>query len=329
MLKRTFLALAAATLFAAPFTTSALAQDYPDKPITLVVPFGAGGPTDVIARVVGEHMSKTLGQTIVVENVAGAGGTTGSARVAAASPDGYTLVMGNMGTHAASVHLYPDLKYKPDADFTPIGLAGITPIVIIVKKDFPAKDVKEFIDYLKANGDKVNSGHAGAGSVSDVTCELLKAQLALPKINEVAFKGTGPALNDLVAGQIDFMCDQITNSVPQVKAGEIRALAIATPARSPALPDVPTTTEAGIPDYQISGWNALFAPKGTPADVQAKLVDALVKALDDPETAKKLTDLGTVIPTREERTPDALKAIMMRDTKLLEAPLKSAGAVAK
>jgi tripartite-type tricarboxylate transporter receptor subunit TctC len=320
MLRRTFLALATATAFVMP----AIAQDFPNKPVTLVVPFGAGGPTDVIARVVGEHMSKTLGQQVVVENVAGAGGTTGSARVMGAAPDGYTIVMGNMGTHAAAPSIYPDLKYKPEADFTPIGMAGITPIVIIVKKDLPAKDVKELIDYLKANADKVNSGHAGAGSVSDVTCELLKAQLGLPKINEVAYKGTGPALNDLVAGQIDFMCDQITNSVPQVLAGEIRALAIATPARSPALPNVPTTTEAGLPDYQISGWNALFAPKGTPADIQAKLVDALAKALDDPATAKKLTDLGTVIPDAKERTPDGLAGIVVRDMKLLEGPLKAA-----
>jgi tripartite-type tricarboxylate transporter receptor subunit TctC len=320
MLRRTLLALVAATALAVP----AFAEGYPDKPVTVVVPFNAGGPTDVIARVIGEHMSKTLGQQVVVENVAGAGGTTGSGKVATSAADGYTLVMGNMGTHAASPSIYPDLKYKPEVDFAPIGVAGITPIVIIVRKDFPAKDMKEFIDYVKANGDKINSGNAGPGSISDVTCELFKSQLSMPKINEVAYKGTGPALNDLVAGQIDFMCDQITNSVPQVLAGEIRALAIATPVRSPALPDVPTTTEAGIPDYQISGWNALFAPKGLPADVQAKLADALSKALDDPATAKKLTDLGTVIPDAKERTPDGLSGVLMRDMKLLEAPLKAA-----
>jgi tripartite-type tricarboxylate transporter receptor subunit TctC len=321
MLKRTFLALAAATILSLP----AAAQNYPDKPITLVVPFNAGGPTDVIARVVSEHMSRTLGQQVVVENVAGAGGTTGSGRVAAAPPDGYTLVMGNMGTHAASVHITKDLKYKPDADFVPIGLAGITPIVIIVKKDLPAKDMTEFLAYIKANADMVSSGHAGAGSVSDTACELLKFQQGMPKINEVGYKGTGPALNDLIAGQIDFMCDQITNSVPQIKAGEIRAMAVATPARSPALPDVPTTTEAGIPDYMLSGWNGIFAPKGTPADIQAKLVDALNKALEDPDTSKKLTDLGTVIPDAKERTPDGLANAVTRDIKVLEGPLKGAG----
>jgi tripartite-type tricarboxylate transporter receptor subunit TctC len=325
MLRRTFMGLAAGLAFG----TAVYAQDYPDKPITLVVPFAAGGPTDVIARVVAEHMSKTLGQQIVVENVAGAGGTTGSANVAAMAPDGYALVMGNMGTHAASPSLYENLKYKPASDFTPIGLAGITPIVIIAKKDMPAATMKEFIDYLKANADKVNQAHAGAGSVSDVTCELFKAQLGLPKVNEVAYKGTAPALNDLVAGQVDFMCDQITNSAPQIQAGTIKAFAIATAERSPALPDVPTTSEAGVPDFQISGWNGIFAPKGLAPDIQAKLVDALGKALGDPATAKKLTDLGTVMPNAEEKTPAGLAAAIARDMKMLEGPLKASGTVIK
>jgi tripartite-type tricarboxylate transporter receptor subunit TctC len=306
-------------------SATAFAEDYPTRPVTLVVPFAPGGPTDVIARVVSEHMSKTLGQQIVVENVAGAGGTTGSAKVAAMAPDGYSLVMGNMGTHAASPSLYENLKYKPEGDFTPIGLAGITPIVIIAKKDVPAANMKEFVEYLKTNAGKVNQAHAGPGSVSDVTCELLKSQLGLPKINEVSYKGTAPALNDLVSGQVDFMCDQITNSAPQIQAGTIKAFAIATPERSPALPDVPTTKEAGVPDFQISGWNAIFAPKGLPPEIQAKLVDALGKALDDAATAKKLTDLGTVIPTAEERTPAGLAAAMTRDMKVLEAPLAAAG----
>lgn len=321
MLRRTFLGLSATLMM----STAVFAGAYPEKPITLVVPFAAGGPTDVIARIVGEHMSKTLGQQVVVENTAGAGGTTGSAKVAGAAPDGYTLIMGNMGTHAAAPSLYESLKYKPDVDFTPIGLAGITPIVIIAKKDFPAKDMKEFIDYLKANPDKVNLAHAGVGSVSDVTCELFSAQLGLPKINEVAYKGTGPALNDLVAGQVDYMCDQATNSVPQIQAGTIKAFAIATAERSSVIPDVPTSKEAGVPDFQISGWNGLFAPKGLPEDLQTKLVDALNQALSDPDTAKKLSDLGTVIPTAEERTPQGLAAAIARDMKLLDPPLQASG----
>ncbi len=321
MLRRTFIGLTAALMLG----TSAFAQSYPDKPITIVVAFAAGGPTDVIARIVSEHMSKTLGQQIVVENTAGAGGTTATAKVAGMAGDGYTLIMGQMGTHAAAPSLYAALKYDPVADFTPIGVAGITPILIVAKKDFPASTMKEAVEYLKANADKVNQAQAGIGSTSFTTCTLLKAQLGLPKINEVAFKGTGPALNDLVAGQVDFMCDQITNLAPQVTAGTIKALAIATPERSPALPDIPTTTEAGFGEFQISGWNAIMAPKGLPADIQAKLADALNKALSDPETAKKLTDLGTVIPNAEERTPAGLAAIIARDTALLAGPLKASG----
>jgi tripartite-type tricarboxylate transporter receptor subunit TctC len=320
MLRRTLLGLGAAMALALP----ALAE-YPEKPITMVVAFAAGGPTDVIARIVSEHMSRTLGQQIVVENIAGAGGTSATAKVAKADADGYTLIMGQMGTHAAAPSLYPKLKYDPAADFTPIGIAGITPILIVAKKDFPAATMAELVDYLKANADKVNQAQAGVGSTSFTTCVLLKAQLGLPKINEVAYKGTGPALNDLVAGNVDFMCDQITNLAPQVKAGTIKALAIATPDRSPALPDVPTTTEAGFPDYRISGWNAIFAPKGLPADIQAKLVDALGKALTDPDTMKRLTDLGTVIPNAEERTPAGLAAVLGRDRDMLAGPLKASG----
>ncbi len=325
MLRRTFIGLTATLLLG----SAAIAQTYPDKPITLVVAFAAGGPTDVIARIVSEHMSRTLGQQIVVENTAGAGGTTATAKVAGAAGDGYTLIMGQMGTHAAAPSLYAALKYDPVTDFTPIGIAGITPILIVAKKDFVPNTMAELADYLKANAATVNQAQAGIGSTSFTTCTLLKAQLGVPKINEVAYKGTGPALNDLVAGQVDFMCDQITNLAPQIQAGTIKALAIATAERSPVLPDVPTTKEAGFPDFQISGWNGILAPKGLPADVQAKLVDALNQALSDPATAKKLTDLGTVIPNADERTPAGMAAVIARDIKVLEGPLKATGVVIK
>ncbi|MGL5362549.1 MAG: tripartite tricarboxylate transporter substrate-binding protein, partial [Bosea sp. (in: a-proteobacteria)] len=306
----------------------AVAQsNYPNKPITMVVAFAAGGPTDVIARMVSEHMSRTLGQQIIVENSAGAGGTTATTRVAQAAPDGYTLNMGQMGTHAAAPALYPNLKYNPQTDFTPIGIAGITPILIVTKKDFPANNLQEFTAYLKANSDKVNQAHAGVGSTAFTTCVLLKAQLGVPKLNAVAYRGTGPALNDLVSGQVDFMCDQITNLTTQITAGNIKGMAIATPARSPVLPNVQTTTEGGLPEYQISGWNAIFAPKGLPADIQAKLVDALDKALDDENTKKRLMDLGTVIPNKVERSPAGLAAQLAKDIKLLDKPLRDSGAV--
>jgi tripartite-type tricarboxylate transporter receptor subunit TctC len=317
-------ALAAATL---AMSGPAFAQAYPNKPITMVVAFAAGGPTDVIARIVGEHMSRTLGQSIIVENVAGAGGTTGTARVAAAAADGYTLIMGQMGTHAAAPALYPNLRYNPQTDFTPIGVAGITPILIVARKDFPPADMRAFVAHLKANADKVNQAHAGVGSTSFTTCVLLKSQIGVPKLNAVAYRGTGPALNDLVSGQVDFMCDQITNLTPQVRAGNIKAYAIATPERSPALPDVPTTREGGLPEFQISGWNAIFAPKNLPADIQARLVDALNKALEDPATRNRLLELGTVIPNATERTPAGLAAILARDLALLDKPLRETGAV--
>ena len=322
-MKRILLGIVAAAAIIAP----AVAQTYPTRPITVIVPFAAGGPTDVVARIVGEHMSKTLGQQLVVENVAGAGGTTGITRGAQAKPDGYTIMMGHMGTHGAAPALYPNLKYDPAKDFAPIGLAAGTPILIVAKKDFPAKDLKEFAAYLKANTGKVNQAHAGVGSVSFTTCTLLSHQLGI-KPTAVAYRGTGPALNDLVGGQVDYMCDQVVNLVEQVKAGAIKAYAIATPARSPALPDTPTTTEAGMPDYQVSAWNALFAPKGTPPEIVAKLNDALVKSFSDPTTQKRLADLGGVIPEGVERTPAYLGEFVVKEVARWTPVLKAAGVTA-
>lgn len=298
-------ALATAGVVSAP----AQAQDYPTRNITMIVPFAAGGPTDVIARIVSGHMQQTLGQTIIIENVVGAGGTTASTRAARAEPDGYTLITGHMGTHAASVPLYPKLAYHPDTSFEPIGLIAGTPILILARKDFPPKDLKEFVSYVKSNTDKLNAAHAGVGSVSYTSCQLLNAVL---KINPtgVPFNGTGPAMNALVGGQVDYMCDQIVNAVPQIKGGTIKAYAIATPERNPSLPDVPTTAEAGLPEYQAQAWNAIFAPKGTPAPVVAKLNAALVKALDDEGVRKRLLDLGSVIPKTPERSPESLRNLV-------------------
>jgi tripartite-type tricarboxylate transporter receptor subunit TctC len=323
-MKRHLLALSCALVLAAG---AAAAQSYPAKPITMIVPFAAGGPTDIIARVVGENMSRSLGQQVVIENVAGAGGTTGTTRAAQAANDGYTIMMGHMGTHGAAPALYPNLKYDPTTDFAPIGMAAGTPILIVGKKDLPAKDLKEFVAYLKANSDKVNQAHAGVGSVSHSTCILLNSQLGT-KPTTVPYKGTGPALNDLVSGQVDFLCDQIVNVVEQIRAGTIKAYAIATPERSPALPDVPTTKEAGLPEYQVSAWNALFAPKGTSPEIVAKLNDALVKALDDPTTRKRLLDLGAVLPDKAGSTPQALQAFVVAEVARWTPVLKAAGAVA-
>lgn len=318
-------ALLLAAAFALP-VSGAWAQAYPTKPVTMIVPFAAGGPTDVIARIVGEHMGKTLGQQVVIENVAGAGGTTGITRGKQAAADGYTIMMGHMGTHGAAPALYPNLRYDPTKDFEEIGLAAGTPIVIVARKNFPAANLAEFAAYLKANTAKVNQAHAGVGSVSFTTCVLLSSQLAI-KPAAVAYRGTGPALNDLVGGQVDYMCDQIVNLVEQIKGGAIRAYAIATPERSPSLPDVPTTKEAGLPDYQVSAWNAVFAPKGTPKEIVAKLNAALGAALDDGATRKRLLDLGSVLPAGAERSPAALATLVASEVTRWTPVLKATGAV--
>ena len=287
----------------------AQAQTYPARSITMIVPFAAGGPTDVISRIVTSHMAQTLGQSIIIENVVGAGGTTATTRAARAANDGYTLITGHMGTHAASVPLYPSLAYHPEKDFEPVGLLAGTPILILARKDFPPTDLKEFIAYVKANEAKLNAAHAGIGSVSHVSCQLLNSVLDI-KPTGVPFNGTGPAMNALVGGQVDYMCDQIVNAVPQVNAGTIKAYAVATPERNPSLPNVPTTAEAGLPAFQAQAWNAIFAPKGTPAPVIARLNEAVGKALNDEAVRKRLLELGSVIPAPAERTPEALAALV-------------------
>ena len=324
-MKKVVLALAAVAGLAA---TGAQAQNYPTRPITMIVPFAAGGPTDVIARIVSDHMSRTLGQQIVIENVAGAGGTTGITRAAQSQPDGYTIMMGHMGTHGAAPALYPNLKYDPAKDFAPIGVAAGTPIVIVAKKDFPANDLKGFLAYLKANGDKVNMAHAGVGSVSHSTGIFFNSVVKV-KPTMVAYRGTGPALNDLMGNTVDFMTDQIVNVAPQIQGNNIKAFAIATPERSPVLPNVPTTKEAGLDGYEVSAWNAVFAPKGTPPDVVKKLSDALMKSLDDENTKKRLLDLGGVIPSTTEQSPAALQKLVESEVARWTPVLKAAGATAE
>jgi tripartite-type tricarboxylate transporter receptor subunit TctC len=293
----------------------------------MIVPFAAGGPTDIIARIVGEHMQKTLGQAVIIENVAGAGGTTGITRGAQAKPDGYTIMMGHMGTHGAAPALYPNLKYDPTKDFAPIGLAAGTPVLIVARKDFPAASLKEFVAYVRKNQDKVNEGHAGVGSVSFTTCTLLQALMGT-KTARVAYRGTGPVLNDLVGGQVDFACDQIVNLVPQIQSGTIKAYGVATGERADALKDVPTTKEGGLPEFEVSAWNALFAPKGTPPEVVARLNAALVEALGGEATRKRLLELGSVIPEGADRSPAALQKLVESEVARWTPILKSAGATA-
>ena len=323
----TFRKFATAALMLAAATYSAAAQEYPARPVTLIVPFAAGGPTDVIARIVADHMSKTLGQQLVIENAVGAGGTTGSTRASRASPDGYTIVMGHMGTHAASVALYPNLAYHPSTSFEPIGLVAGTPVLVLARKDFPAKNLQEFVAYVKANEAMMNMAHAGVGSVSFTTCLLLNSIMGV-KPTAVPFNGTGPAMNALVGSQVDYMCDQIVNVVAQVGGGAILGYAIGTPERNPALPNVPTAKEAGLPAFEASAWNALFAPKGTPKPIVDKLTAALDKALNDEATRKRLLDLGSDIPDGPRRGQAALATLVKNEIEKWTPVIKASGATA-
>jgi tripartite-type tricarboxylate transporter receptor subunit TctC len=307
--RRQFLHLAAGAAAVPVVARPAWSQAYPSRTVTIIVPFAAGGTTDVVARIIAEHMSRTLGQQLVVENVGGAGGTIGSTRVMRAAPDGYTIQVGQMGTHAAAVGFYPNLAYRPDVDFESIGMIAGLPIVITAKKEFPANDLREFISYVRANADKVNVAHAGLGSITHTTCLLLHSLLGI-RPAFVPFTGAAPAMNALLGGQVDYICNAIPDAVQQVQSGAAKGFAISTAERSPALPNVPTAKEAGLPEFQASAWNALFAPRNTPKVVLDKLADALDKALDDTNVRTRLLDLGCDIPDKTMRGQQPLAALV-------------------
>ncbi len=322
MIRKKLLAAMLGTLLPGMVGDAAAQTDYPTKPIAVIVPFAAGGPTDVVARILTDHMSRTIGQQFVVENVGGAGGSTGMTRVATAAPDGYTLGVGNMGTQSAAPALYPNLKYNPATSFEQVGICNYTPQAIVAKKDTAAKDLKEFLAYLKANSAKLSYGHAGVGSISHVSGTVFNAQFGL-KPALVAYRGTAPALNDLVGGQIDYMVDQSLNVIPQIKGGTIKVYAVAASARLESIPDVPTTKEAGV-DFIFSAWNAMVAPKGTPKAIVDKLVDALNKALDDPNTTKRYVELGSTAPQGADRGPGGLQKLVESEMARITPVLKEA-----
>jgi tripartite-type tricarboxylate transporter receptor subunit TctC len=300
--------LTTAALAACALVTVAEAQNYPSRAVTVVVPFPAGGPSDVVARIVTEHMGRTLGHQLVIENVGGAGGTLGSGRVAAAAPDGYTLLAGSMGSHVSAPVLTPNIKYDPSRDFEPIGFTAHSPAVIVARKDFPAKNLREFVDYVKKNGDKVKQAHGGIGASSHMACLLFNAA-AGTKPAAVAYRGTGPAMNDLVGGHVDFFCEQAVSVTPQITGGAIKAYATSGSERLATLPNVPTAKEAGL-DYRMSIWAGIFAPKGTPKPIIDRLSAALDKALDDPGVKKRLADLGGSTPSKDERSPAKFEAFV-------------------
>jgi tripartite-type tricarboxylate transporter receptor subunit TctC len=303
---RAFSSVWPAIIIAIVFAASVVpvrAQDYPSRSITVIVPFPPGGASDVVARIVTNEMSKTLGQSIIIENVSGAGGTLGSARAAAAAPDGYTLLAAAMGSHVAAPVLTPNVRYDPVADFVPIGITAHSPAVIIARKDFPAQDLKEFIAVLRQQDGAVKQAHGGIGASSHMACLLFMAEIGA-KPTLVAYRGSGPALNDLVGGHVDFMCEQSVSVADQVLADTVKAYAVSAGERLAMLPNVPTAREAGV-NYEMSVWAGLFAPRGVSPKVIARLADALDKALDEAVVRETLAKLGGSIPAKAERNPAA------------------------
>jgi tripartite-type tricarboxylate transporter receptor subunit TctC len=307
--RRQFLHLAAGAATLPAVARRAWAQAYPTRPITLIVPFGAGGPTDVFARIVAEHMSRTLGQRLVVENVAGAGGTTATTRTMRANPDGYTIQIGHNGTHATALALYPNLAYRPDTDFAPIGMVALNAYFVVANKNLPPRDLAEFILYTKANSEKLNMGHAGVGSNTHLTGLLLNASLGV-KPAMVPFNGTALAMTAMIAGHVDYMSGPTAEVIPQFQSGTIKVFAIASAERNKVLPQIPTTREAGLPEFQVQTWNGLFAPKGTPRPILDKLSAALDQALDDETTRNRIFELGSEIPSKTERGQVPLAALL-------------------
>jgi tripartite-type tricarboxylate transporter receptor subunit TctC len=302
------------------------AEEYPSKVITLVVPFSAGGPTDTVARMIAQPMSKTLGQTVIIENVGGAGGTIAAARVARANPDGYTIFLHHIG-QATSATLYKNLSYNVLTDFETIGLVTPVPMTIIAKKDFPAKDIKEFISYVKANKEKITYGNAGIGAASHL-CGMLFMSAIDTQFTTVSYKGTGPAMNDLLGGVFDFMCDQTTNTTGQIQAGKVKAYAVTSKKRVPSLKDLPTLQEAGLKDFEVSVWHGLYAPKGTPKPIVDKISAALRVALKDPVVMQRFADLGTEPEPADRATSAAHKAHLKAEVEKWAPVIKKAGVYA-
>jgi len=311
------------TLSAAAFALQALAQDFPVKPITMVMPYAPGGPGDVITRVFAGAMQKPLGQQIVVDNPAGASGSIGTARVARSRPDGYTLLMIHV-SHATNLAMYKSLPYHPVDDFEPIGRATSGPMLIAARNGFPAKNLNEFVAYAKANAPKISLAHAGVGSASHL-CGLMLMNALGVKFNEIPYKGTGPALNDLLGGQVDLLCDQTSGTVPSIKAGKIQAYAAAGRARIPSLPDMPAIAEAGVQGMDINISFGLYAPKGTPKPVLDKLSSALQVAVVDPEVRARLEGMGISAVPVELARPEALRAHLKNEIDTLGGLLVKAG----
>lgn len=315
------MALAAALVFGA---VPAAAQTYPSKQITMIVPFAAGGAYDIVGRIIAPRMSELLGQTIVIENVTGAGGIAGSLRAANAAPDGYTLLLGHTGTHAYNQWMYKRRRYDAINDFTPVALFSEQPLVLEVRKDLPAKNLGEFIALLKSNGAKMQYGSAGVGSTTHLACTLLNSRIGVT-IAHVPYRGSAPAANDLMTGAIDYLCGNLGSALPRIQSGHEKALAIFSKERTPLLPELPTAHEQGLPDFEVTTWAAFFLPKGAPRDIVDKLNAAAHGAMDSPDTKKRMNDAGAVGVAPERRSPEYLAKYMAEEIARWEEPIVKGG----
>ena len=324
MLRSAFrLLVAAALALAAPAIASAQGQDYPNRPVTMVIPFAAGGPTDVLGRIVAQRLGEVLGQQVVVENVGGAGGGNGSQRVANAAPDGYTMVLGTVGTHAQNQTLYKRPLYNAEGDFTPVALLADVPIVLVIRKDLPVSNYKEFVAYAKANAGKMTFASAGAGSASHLACVVFNTAAGLP-VTHVPYRGTGPAMQDLQGGRVDYLCDMISTAKPQIDGGAVKPIAILTKDRSAALPNLSSATEEGT-QVEAYTWNAIFLPKNAPKAIVDKLNAALVETMKTPWVQERLASLGAVVVSPDRMTPDYLAKFVKSEIEKWAAPIKASG----
>lgn len=313
----------------AGFVASAHADDqYPTRPITMIVPFAAGGPTDILGRLIAQAISPMLGQQVIIEDVTGAGGTIGATKAARAEADGYTLVMGNLGTHAAAVGIYNKLPYDPRKDFEPVILVASTPMVLVTRKTLPVKTLDDVIAWAKANKGKATMGSAGVGSISHLTL-LLFNHLTGADLIHVPYRGLSEASNDLLGGHIDTLFDQVVTATPHIQADQENAIVVTIPQRAPAIPNVPSANEAGWPALQTVAWSALFAPKGTPAPIVAKLNAAVQKAMQDPAIAKRLAEIGADLPAPDQRSPQALSHLVSSEIDKWVPLIRAAGVMAQ
>jgi tripartite-type tricarboxylate transporter receptor subunit TctC len=304
----------------------AAAEDWPTRPVTMVVPFAAGGPADAVGRLVASRLSEVLGQEVIVENVGGGGGMLGGARVARAAPDGYQFVLGNMGTHAANQTLYKTPLYNAASDFAPVTLIAETPLLLLTRTNFPADNLPQFVAYARANQAKMQFGSGGAGSASHLACLLINLAIGI-NVTHVPYRGAAPAMQDLIAGRIDYQCPDSPTSVAQIEGGTVKALAVLTGERSARLPDVPTAREQGLTQVVASNWFAVFYPKDTPAGIVEKLRAAIAASMDTPSLQTRMRDIGAELAPPERRTPEYLRSFVAGEIAKWAAPIKQSGAI--